>query len=255
MKEDSGNRDTYERLWAEGWRSARRTAPGASARTRRRLFLSCFRSVYRPGARVLDVGCGDGSLLAAVAARHPDVGALLGVDIAEAALELARDAVPQAELLRCDPQTAALPVDEPCDIVLSCEVLEHIDDCGAVVARMRDALRPGGSLVISVPHSMTHWGPHDEGVHHVHRFERDEMADLLTDAGLRVVRLFTWGSVLYALYYRMLLNKVSSEFTWKPKSWLMRRAHDALYAALFIDDLFIDRGTGRMLFAVARRPD
>jgi len=250
---NKGNRDVYERLWSGGWRSSSRTAPGASYRTRRRLFLSCFRSVYRPGARVLDVGCGNGSLLADIARRHPDVGPLLGTDIAEAALEVAREAVPAAEMFCCDPQTGPIPIDEPCDIVLSCEVLEHVDDPESVVAQMRDALRPGGALVMSVPHSMKHWGPHDEAVHHVRRLERDEVTELLTDAGLHVERMFTWGSVLYDIYYRALLNQVSTELTWKPKSWLMRRAHDVLYTALFLDDLFINVGTGRMLFAVARR--
>lgn len=254
MRTDSDSRDVYERLWAGGWRSSSLTAPGASYRTRRRLFLSCFRPVYRPGARVLDVGCGNGSLLADIARRHRDVGPLIGTDVADAALDVARQALPEGRFFRCDPQVDAIPVGEPCDIVTSSDVLEHTADYRAVIARMRDALRPGGALIVSVPHSMAHWGPHDEAVGHVRRFERDELAGALERAGLRVARLFTWGSVLYGLYYRLLLNRVSPARTWKPKSWLMRRAHDALYLALFADDLFVNVGTGRMLFAVARRP-
>ena len=253
MARKSNQRTFYESLWTRGWKHSMKS-PGASHRTRRRLVLRCFASVYGAGARVLDVGCGNGSLVLAIARRFEDVGTLNGADISESALQQARAIVPSATFFRCDPQQEPFPLSEPVDIVTCSAVLEHVHDYERLIGHMAEALRPGGTAIVAAPHSMAHWGPHDEAVGHLRRFEKEELCAALRAAGLRVEKAFTWGSVLYSLYYRFLLNRVSPATTWKRKSWLVRLVHRALYLCFFIDDLFIDRGVGRMLFVVGRKP-
>jgi SAM-dependent methyltransferase len=59
-----------------------------------------------PGDRLLDVGCGSGTLLAAAAERGAQV---VGVDISPGMVEAARRRVPAATVLVADAQTAQLP--------------------------------------------------------------------------------------------------------------------------------------------------
>ena len=246
------SRQRYERLWARGW-SKSVVKPGASYRSRRRLFLGCLARVYRPGVSVLDLGCGSGALLLDIRRRFPRAGPLWGTDISDTALELARNTLPEGRFLQCDLDRGRPPVEEMFDIVTCSEVLEHVQSPEAVLGHAADVMKPGGALVVSVPHSMRHWGPHDEGVHHLRRFEKVELCAALRAAGLEPVHVFTWGCFLYDAYYRLLLNKVEPASTWKPKGPVSRLAHAALYRLFFVDDLFRNAGTGRMLFATARK--
>lgn len=96
----------------------------------------------RPGAVLVDIGCG-GGLLAPYAAALGYVH--LGVDVTASALQVAagHGVVPA----RAD--AAALPLaDGSCDVVCAGEILEHVTDPDTVVAEACRVLRPGGTLVV-----------------------------------------------------------------------------------------------------------
>jgi len=104
-------------------------------------------------ARVLEVGCGQGWLLALIADALPDA-ALDGLDVRADAIELAREVAPRARVVVGD--AAALPYgDASFDVVVCSEVLEHVDDPARVLAEIRRVGR--GHAVISVPHEPWFW--------------------------------------------------------------------------------------------------
>lgn len=93
------------------------------------------------GARdVLDLGCGDGVLTAALAARHPRV---LGVDSSEALLQEAR--LRGLEVRALDGQR--LDFEGAFDAVFSNAALHWMKDADAVLGGVYRALRPGGAFV------------------------------------------------------------------------------------------------------------
>jgi 2-polyprenyl-6-hydroxyphenyl methylase/3-demethylubiquinone-9 3-methyltransferase len=96
----------------------------------------------RPGAVLVDLGCGAG-LLAPHAARlgYRQV----GVDLGERALMLARE----HGVLPVRADVGRLPLaDGVADAVSAGEILEHVPDLPAAVAEACRVLRPGGALVI-----------------------------------------------------------------------------------------------------------
>lgn len=103
--------------------------------------------------RVLDAGCGDGLLSLAMAKRHP-TWALVGMDLREDLLEGARRravarGLPNARFL---PANLEQPLPErERDAVTAVECLSEIPDDRQALLMMRDALRPGGLLVVQVP--------------------------------------------------------------------------------------------------------
>jgi ubiquinone/menaquinone biosynthesis C-methylase UbiE len=106
-----------------------------------------------PGS-VLEVGCGQGWLLALIADALPDA-VLAGLDIRPEAIEYARGLVPLADLTVGD--GVRLPyADGSFEVVVCSEVLEHVDEPHRVLAEIR---RVGsGRAVISVPHEPWFWG-------------------------------------------------------------------------------------------------
>lgn len=101
-----------------------------------------------PG-RYLEIGCGTGATLAFLR-EQGRVAWCAGV---EYDAEAARQAAGHVDLLRTgDVEGMDLPV-EPgsIDVVLCLDVLEHLRDPWAMLGRVRPLLRPGGTLVVSLP--------------------------------------------------------------------------------------------------------
>jgi|SRR6185312_14270447 len=98
---------------------------------------------------VLDVGCGDGRVTAAIAARVPK-GRVVGVDssldmVRHAAERFAQSAYPNLTFERGD--AAALAFGNAFTVVFSNAALHWVRDHGPVIAGIARALRPGGRLV------------------------------------------------------------------------------------------------------------
>jgi len=97
------------------------------------------------GVRLLDVGCGVGLLLRSAECH----GALVsGVDAAVELLEIARWALPDADLRVGD--VDALPFDNGTfDVVTACTAVPHGDaDRTAVLAELARVVRPGGRVAV-----------------------------------------------------------------------------------------------------------
>ena len=131
--------------------------------------------------RVLDIGCGNGSLLRALRTYWPDAG-LLGCDPS-------RESIAQGfgEDARLWTGTAAnLPGDVSADLVIAVNVIEHTLDPIGFLTALRGVLEPDGLMVIVCP---------DGGrpgldllfVDHVFSFGREHLGTLLSRA--RVQRL------------------------------------------------------------------
>jgi 2-polyprenyl-3-methyl-5-hydroxy-6-metoxy-1,4-benzoquinol methylase len=139
--------DYHDRIWEAVPRGAR--APGLELR--RRFLLERAAAVASGGGgavRVLDVGCGEGHLTAALADAGCDA---LGVDVSQRALERARSSYPRLDL-RVIPERGswALP-DAHFDLVWAGEVIEHVADTSEWLSEVRRVLRSGGVLALTTP--------------------------------------------------------------------------------------------------------
>jgi len=99
----------------------------------------------RAGARVLDVGCGRGVLLGALADHGFEVHGV------EMSAEAARGADPRARICIAPRLAEAGYPDAHFDEVIVWHVLEHLRDPRGTLAEIHRILRPDGRLVVAVP--------------------------------------------------------------------------------------------------------
>ena len=101
------------------------------------------------GRKVLDVGCGAGAMGQAIAALGNDV---TGVDLAADAVAIARTRVARViEGDVTDVDGVAREAGTGFDLIVFADVLEHLVEPGAVLARYRTLLAPAGRVLVSVP--------------------------------------------------------------------------------------------------------
>jgi len=142
-----------------------------------------------PRGRLLEIGCGAGAIL--------DDFAKLGyrcdaTETSEAAHKIA------AQLHAGNPAVAIHRDTQPdwpstFDLVVACEVLEHIDDDGAALSQWRQWLKPGGRILISVPAHRRRWNASDEWAGHFRRYEKSDLLGLLGRGGFEIERILTYG--------------------------------------------------------------
>jgi cyclopropane fatty-acyl-phospholipid synthase-like methyltransferase len=100
-------------------------------------------------ARVLDLGCGNGSKTSRLADRFD----VVGVDVSERQLQLARTAVPGATFFQADFAVLDAPA-QGFDAVVALYSIVHTprEQHPALLGRIRDWLTPGGHLLASMSH-------------------------------------------------------------------------------------------------------
>lgn len=98
-----------------------------------------------PGARILDIGCGHGTTSAELVTRGHRV---FGMEVNQEALASlrAKGIVPLEHDI-----TTPFALEEPFDLVLLLDVLEHVFDPLALIGEASQALAPGGHMILTVP--------------------------------------------------------------------------------------------------------
>lgn len=147
--------------------------------------LSAVRAA--PGsATVVEIGCGTGANLALLAREFDDV-RLLGLDLDPRALGMCRGRELGVQLARAD--GSRLPLrSRSADCLVALDFIEHVEDDRGLIREFARVLRPGGSLVASVPAYPSLWSAHDEFLHHKRRYRTNELEQKLVEAGFRIER-------------------------------------------------------------------
>lgn len=144
------------------------------------------RVVGAPPASVLDVGAG-GGFFSRYLLEH-GAGQATCVD---PGYDADRDTVHAGRPL----QFRRAAPDQPSDLILMMDVLEHVDDDVGLAAEYIRAARPGTRVIVTVPAFSWMWSAHDDFLEHRRRYTLPEVKAVLGRAGLHV----DGGRYLYGL--------------------------------------------------------
>jgi SAM-dependent methyltransferase len=186
--------------WDRHWDDYAEAAVTNPAQVFRRRLIRSLLDLGDGSPRVLDIGCGQGDLVAELRLHHPGV-ELRGVDYSQSGVDVAARKVPDAAFLRRDLLREA---DPPAHLrcwathAACSEVLEHVDDPVALLSNARPYMAPGCRLVVTVP-----GGPmsaFDRHIGHRRHFSPDDLRATLLAAGFQVERTAGVGFPFFNLY-------------------------------------------------------
>lgn len=172
-----------------------------------------------PDARVLEAGCGTGGNLALLA-RY---GRLAAFELDDEARSLANArGIVEVQPGRLPDE---MPFDEPFDLIVLPDVLEHVEDDNGALRALAERLAPGGRLLLTVPAFDFLWSHHDVVHHHFRRYTRGRLVPQVERAGLRVAyagyfNTFLFPVVCFARWVnRVLGRREGSDFS-VPAPWV-----------------------------------
>jgi len=141
---------------------------------------------------VIEIGAGVGQFTRALSAL-PSIQRLISIEPEPRFCRLFKELMPNQTLF--EGTIEALPSDDEWDTIVSINVLEHIREDGAELAKYRERLgRRRGHLCLFVPARPEIYAPIDRDFGHHRRYTRSQLRQTLEVAGFSVVRLnyFNW---------------------------------------------------------------
>lgn len=208
-------------------------------------------------ARILEIGCGPGSNLGML----KTFGTVTAIEPSPVARELLRTMPGTSDVdvrVGTWPEVTELAPDESFDLIAMLDVLEHIDDDAAALRAAREALAPGGRLLITVPAHPWMWSVHDEKLHHRRRYTRATLRAAITGAGLQVDSLGGFNALLLPIAAAARLTARALRRTTSPGRATPGAFTNTTLGAVFRSErAVIVRGgfpTGLSLLAIAHRP-
>ncbi|MEX1233293.1 MAG: class I SAM-dependent methyltransferase [Planctomycetaceae bacterium] len=145
------------------------------------------------------------------------------------------------------------------DVVLMLDVLEHIEDDGAALCKVFQVLKPGGTVILTVPALPSLWSVHDEVNLHFRRYTKRSLMHVIRQAGFECREMhYLFGWSLGMVYARKWLSRG------KPQSYAVGippRPINALMRGCSLAEAWLASKSvlpvlcGSSLLAVFSRPD
>jgi SAM-dependent methyltransferase len=218
----------------------------------------------------LEIGCGEGhnlELFSQIGMKG------VGIDFSDDAIEIAMQKnITNVQVRKGDLFTLE---ENNRDIVFLLFVLEHIREDEIALKKILSVLKPGGSLIFSLPAHSQSYGLQDKLAGHYRRYDKPEVIRMLHYAGFEDTVFWSFGfpvSNIYTKLYNMILaasgtgsdihtdetKKVGikdykSHFPWFIRP-ISRLAFSLLTVLVKSDALFLNTDLGTHYVILAKKP-
>ena len=142
-----------------------------------------------PPGRLLEIGCGAGTLLYELSRMGFTRSALETSDQARGAAKHVNHDNPKVDIFH-QPQQKWLG---EFDYIIALEVLEHIEKDEVALRQWSSWLCPSGALFVSVPAGMSRWTESDIWAGHFRRYEKAGLIELLQRVGFLILGFESYG--------------------------------------------------------------
>ena len=158
-----------------------------------RIILPVINRYIKDKKKILDIGCGAGTLDFYLANKGHDV---TGIDISDKAIESCIQTAKNLELKNVKFKQVDFPketINDKFDFIIFSEVIEHLEDDQLALKQIYKLLKGGGILILTTPSinaPLHKWGltkEFDKKVGHLRRYHSKEINEMVTKAGLDIL--------------------------------------------------------------------
>jgi len=181
-----------------------------------RLLISVINRYLKVDDRkILDIGCGAGTLALYLAGKGNNV---LGIDISSKAIRECLSSKKGLGLKNVNFRQLEFPkeaINEKFDVVLFTEVIEHLEDDKGALKNIKKLLKPKGVMILSTPsntaplHKLGLTKKFDREVGHLRRYSLTELKLLVKNSGFKIVEVQKTEGVLRNFLF---INPIAEKF-------------------------------------------
>jgi 2-polyprenyl-3-methyl-5-hydroxy-6-metoxy-1,4-benzoquinol methylase len=150
--------------------------------------LNSLEGLQLTSPKMLDLGCGTGWLTSILGRFGPTT----GVDLSPVAIQKAQALYPDVRFMAAD--LSSETINETYDVIVSHEVIEHLEDQKHYLDLVAQFLNPGGHVILTTPNAwnLEHWKQEDlTGLQPVENWLTRKKLKFLLEPQFRIVRLTT----------------------------------------------------------------
>lgn len=148
-------------------------------------------------AKIVDIGCGTGGNVQFLSEYYDNV---TGIDNNEFAIKYCRDKALKNIVMGELPDLTMIE-DNSVDLILLFDVLEHVKDDKFSLSVLKNKLKAGGYILLTVPAFSFLWSQHDEDFHHKRRYNLIQIKKMLETLDFKIIK----SSYLYFLLFPIIL--------------------------------------------------
>lgn len=166
-------------------------------------------------AKILEIGCGYGRYVKGL--QDEGYTQVQGVDISEEQIKYAQEQLGLDSVQRADALTYLEERNEKYDCVLIIDVLEHleVDYSIALLRKVREALNPGGKVIIQVPNGLSPLSPNfHNDITHKRAYSYKSIGQTFLLSGFKKFASYEAGPFIYS--FKSAIHYVVWNFFLKP---------------------------------------
>jgi SAM-dependent methyltransferase len=207
---------------------------------RRHLLLQLIKD-YPSNAKILDIGCSGGVLLAEL--QKNNYHDISGVDISPKAIALAKQR-DVGKIYQSEAILTPFP-DSYFDIVIASDILEHLPDDSLALKEWQRILKPNGLMIIGVPAFQFLYSIHDQINHHYRRYDKKDLLKLLNNfPALKIIFFSYWGLFLFVpIWFRSIFYRSPKIIKLNKKNYfkINNFVNNFIYNLVKIENYFIKK--------------
>ena len=223
--------------------------------SRNRLILWVMQTKIELFHNFMEVGCGTGFVLQGIQETFPETD-LKGTEFFTEGLAFAQERVPTASFEQLDAREFG--ENETHDAIGAFDVVEHIPEDELVLQNLANALRTGGSLLLTVPQHQWLWSVVDEAACHVRRYSRAELCQKVEATGLKITYVTSFVSLLVPLMYLARLRAKDESYDpmseFRIPTWLNWSLEQIMSLEHLLMKLGLRLPVGGSLLVLAQKP-